>query len=264
MLAQLQQYVASPERNPREELGAQARRREEMVADARRRLAERPEDLTRFELSLRDAREGTIISEDHNYWIDYSSTYRVREVLMECGSRLAAAGVLGARADVRFLRWAEVRQALLSLPDGDQRALIVKRKREMEHWRGVTPPSSLGTFKESPEEVSGGGSTLRGNPGSPGTARGPARILRTVADAERLRDGDVLVSATSAPPWTAFFGIVAGVVTDAGDLLSHTAVVAREYGVPAVVGAVGATSLIEEGDTLEIDGSRGEVVVVNR
>ena len=101
-----------------------------------------------------------------------------------------------------------------------------------------------------------------GNPGSPGVATGRVRVVRTLADAHLLLPGEVLVAETTAPPWTPFFERAAAVVTDVGGILSHSAVVAREYRVPAVVGAGDATSLLHDGTLVEVDGSAGVVRVL--
>jgi phosphoenolpyruvate synthase/pyruvate phosphate dikinase len=95
--------------------------------------------------------------------------------------------------------------------------------------------------------------------GSPGTARGRARVIRSLADAHRLGAGEVLVTETTAPPWTPLFARAAAIVTDAGGILSHCAVVAREYGVPAVVGTRTGTRAIEDGRLVEVDGTAGTV-----
>jgi len=100
---------------------------------------------------------------------------------------------------------------------------------------------------------------LRGQAGSAGVARGPARVIRSLAEAHHLQPGDILVTATTAPPWTPLFLTAAGVVTDTGGLLSHGAVVSREYGIPAVVGTHWATSRIADGQMIEIDGNNGLV-----
>lgn len=103
---------------------------------------------------------------------------------------------------------------------------------------------------------------LRGQAGSPGKARGPARIIRSLAEAHRLQPGDILVTTTTAPPWTPLFLTAAAVVTDAGGLLSHGAVVSREYRIPAVVGTRDATTRIPDGQMLEVDGDQGLVSFV--
>jgi pyruvate,water dikinase len=103
---------------------------------------------------------------------------------------------------------------------------------------------------------------IHGSAGSAGTVRGTARIIGSIAEAGRLQPGDILVAETTAPPWTPLFATVAAVVTDTGGVLSHCAVVAREYGIPAVVGTQIATVAIRDGDTIEVDGDAGIVRIV--
>jgi len=98
--------------------------------------------------------------------------------------------------------------------------------------------------------------------GSPGTARGVARVIRSLGDAERLHEGEVLVTETTAPPWTPLFARAAAIVTDAGGMLSHCAVVAREYRIPAVVGTKIGTVAIRDGQLVEVDGTNGIVRLI--
>jgi pyruvate,water dikinase len=100
---------------------------------------------------------------------------------------------------------------------------------------------------------------LAGNAGSPGVARGPARVIRSITEAVKLQPGDVLVAETTAPPWTPLFALAAAVVTDTGGILSHCAIVAREYAIPAVVGTGLATTTIQDGQLVEVDGNAGLV-----
>ena len=100
---------------------------------------------------------------------------------------------------------------------------------------------------------------LHGMRGSPGVARGTARVLRSLGEADRLEAGDVLVAETTAPPWTPLFGRAVAIVTDAGGILSHCAVVAREYEIPAVVGTKMGRSVIRDGQEIEVDGTNGTV-----
>ena len=100
---------------------------------------------------------------------------------------------------------------------------------------------------------------LRGHAGSAGVVRGPARVIHTLSESAKLRLGDVLVAATTTPPWTPLFAIAGAVVTDTGGVLSHCAVVAREYRIPAVVGTGNATQRIHNGQMVEVDGSAGIV-----
>jgi len=121
---------------------------------------------------------------------------------------------------------------------------------------------AIGKFFGGPPPATEEPGIIRGNAGSPGRARGPARVVRSLAEADRLRPGDVLVAETTAPPWTPLFASAAAIVTDTGGILSHCAVVAREYGIPAVVGTGSATARISDGQLLEVDGGAGLVRVL--
>jgi pyruvate,water dikinase len=112
-----------------------------------------------------------------------------------------------------------------------------------------------------PPEPSGHPGELRGMAGSRGVASGRARVARTLQEAGSLQPGEILVAITTMPPWTPLFGVAAAVVTESGGPLSHCAIVAREYGIPAVVGAPDATSRITTGQRITVDGSSGVVTI---
>jgi pyruvate,water dikinase len=103
---------------------------------------------------------------------------------------------------------------------------------------------------------------VNGLPGSAGVARGTARVIRSLAEAGKLQPGDVLVAIATEPPWTPLFATASAIVTDSGGVLSHSAVVAREYRIPAVVGTGNATTTFKDGQLLEVDGNAGTVRVV--
>ncbi len=100
---------------------------------------------------------------------------------------------------------------------------------------------------------------MNGNPASQGTASGRARVIMNIEDGERLEPGDILVCPSTAPPWTPLFAIAAAVVTDSGGMLSHSAIVAREYAIPCVVGTQVGTQKIHDGAMITVDGSQGLV-----
>ncbi len=106
---------------------------------------------------------------------------------------------------------------------------------------------------------SGPAVALTGTPGSHGTAAAPARIVRGPSDFATVRRGDILVCPYTDPAWTPLFTVVAGVVTETGGALSHAAIVAREYGIPAVLGVAHATSLIDNGAQIAVDGTAGTI-----
>jgi rifampicin phosphotransferase len=277
----LQRYLSQPDRHPLEDLAVLAASRERVVAEAGERLRAYPESVrVRFEWLLPIAQEALVLSEDHGFWLDQRSWYRVRLVLLEFGRRFAAAGVIDERDDIFYLTLPEIRETAEGPPRLDRRRLIAGRRAEMEYFRTIAPPPAIGMAPSSPPpdsplrrfEAKFWGvsppppteqSILRGSAGSPGTIRGPARVIHTISEAGRLRPGDILIAEMTSPAWSSLFATVAAVVTDTGGVLSHCAVVAWEYGIPAVVGTGNATALVRDGQIVEVDGSAGVVRIVS-
>jgi pyruvate,water dikinase len=185
---------------------------------------------------------------------------------LRVGRRFVQAGILTDPRDVFFLHVEEVSRALRDPPD--LRRLVADRRADHERWSAVRPPKYLGkppasdappnrfepkTVEQTDDRV------LQGVGACAGTARGAARIVRSPQDFGRVQPGDVLVCPSSNPSWVPLFGIIAGLVTNTGGVLSHAAVVAREFGVPAVVGTGDATQRLRDGQLLEVDGTVGEV-----
>jgi phosphohistidine swiveling domain-containing protein len=276
----LKDYVSRPDSaSPAHELERQANEREAAVAEARDRLQGYPAPVVaQFEAMLEAAQIGLLLTEDHGFYIDAWSVSLVRELLSELGARLVSDGVLDDREDVLMLTYDDLRVAALDLPATDPRALVEDRRAQLAAYAGATPPPVLGTMPTAPPpdspltrmamKFSGvpAPSTepdvVRGAAGSSGRATGVARVVRSLAEAGALAPGEILVAATTAPPWTPLFAIAGAVVTDTGGILSHSAVVAREYGIPAVVGAGTATTAIRDGDVVEVDGDAGTVRIV--
>lgn len=280
VLTNLRDYLGQPDRDPDSDLAALAAEREQLLAAARRHLAEHPPEVRgQFEFLLKAGQEGNILQENHNFWIDGRVNHEVRQVLLEAGRRLAGRGVLTERDDVFHLTIDEVRAALEGAPGAELEERIARRKDELARWADVPSPPVLGTFPPGPPpddpvaravfKMFGGipkeaarSNEITGMPGSPGVARGPARVIRSLAEAHRLEAGDVLVAETTSPPWTPLFATVVAVVTDTGGILSHAAVVAREYQIPAVLGTKRASGAIRDGQLLEVDGDEGVVRIL--
>jgi phosphohistidine swiveling domain-containing protein len=286
VLDRLRAYVAQPDdEDPARAQQELAAEREEARTLVRQRLAASPREAReRFEFLLAAASTGVVITEDHGFWIDFRASYKVRRVLSEFGWRLVPAA-LNVPTDVFFLTLDELREAAAADRTPDCRDLVAARQAEMERFAAVRPPEQLGTplpppppgappnpFMRSmakfngrtygvPEPDSSGQdpAVVTGHPGSPGKVRGVARVVRHLDDAGRLAPGDVLVAETTTPPWTPLFATLAAVVTDTGGVLSHCAVVAREYGMPAVVGTGDGTDRIPDGAVVEVDGDAGVV-----
>jgi len=185
------------------------------------------------------------------------------------GKRLFASGVIAASEDVFYLTAGELRESLATLPAVGRQALAEQRRAEIDYFHAISPPMALGMQPQQPT-TSGQRSTsegwlgkrsqlLRGHAGSPGVAQGPARVVRSLSEAGKLEPGDILVAESLSSSWTPLFAVAAGVVTDTGGILGHAAVVAREYGIPAVLGTEVGTSSIRDGQVVELDGNQGIV-----
>jgi phosphohistidine swiveling domain-containing protein len=275
----LKDYATQPDSaSPGHELDRLVSERDAAVAEARERLRGYPAPVVaQFEAMLAAARVGLLLTEDHGFYIDAYAASLLRDLLSEMGRRLVADGVIDEREDVLMLTYDDLRVAALDLPGTDPRTLVEQRRAKMAEHAGVTSPQRLGTMPAGPppnspltrlvgKSVTPAPSSepgvVTGAAGSAGRVTGVARVVRSLAEAGALAPGEVLVAETTAPPWTPLFGIAAAVVTDTGGILSHSAVVAREYGIPAVVGADNATAVIADGDVVEVDGEAGTVRVV--
>ncbi len=169
----------------------------------------------------------------------------------EAARRLVARGQLPAPDDLRLLYLGEVEAALTN--HGRPLGELVERRRRQ---RGVA--EAIWWDRGQPQEDSEG--VLHGQPASAGQARGPARVIHSPAQFSRLQPGDVLVCPYTDPTWTPLFALASAVVADSGGPLSHAAIVAREYGIPAVLGTSSATRL-PDGASLFVDGTRGIVTL---
>jgi len=178
--------------------------------------------------------------------------------IQELGRRLAKAGVLESEEDVVHLVMPELRQAWPPSEEGTKalREAVERRKRRRE---------ALGAWAAHPPEAKApleAGVLLSGLPGSPGTAEGPARVILGPHQFGELRQGDVLVCPYTNPSWTPLFHRAAAVVADWGGANSHAAIVAREYGVPAVMGTGDGTKKLTTGQRVRVDGTAGRVYPV--
>ena len=280
VIEMLRDYVGRPDdADPALELERLAAEREAAIAQARERLQGYPAPVVgQFEAMLEAAQAGIVLSEDHGFYIDAWSSSLARELLSEMGDRLAAEGVLDDPEDVLMLTYDDLRVAALDLPGTDPRTLVEDRRARLAEHADVAPPQVLGTLPEGPPPDSpitrlmmkfagvpapaGEAGLVRGAAGSPGRVTGTARVVRSLAEATALAAGEILVAEMTSPPWTPLFAVAAAVVTDTGGILSHSAVVAREYGIPAVVGAGVATTTIRDGDVVEVDGDAGTVRIL--
>lgn len=198
----------------------------------------------------------------------------VRPPLLSLGRKLAGLGAIEAADDVFFLRMSELAEAATGTRFT---SAVSDRKTEYAVHSALTPPLSIGA-PMSPEQIArnpmlvalwGYGVATRGTAGevvgqaaSRGIVTGRARVAHTLAEAELLEEGEILVCTFTSPPWTPLFAIAAAVVTNAGGVLSHAAIEAREYGIPCVAGTQNATDVIPDGAMIEVDGGTGVVRIL--
>ncbi|WP_425307660.1 PEP/pyruvate-binding domain-containing protein [Ammonicoccus fulvus] len=198
-----------------------------------------------------------------------------RAYARELGRRLVAAGALAEPDGVFWLRRTELAEAARRLDDGGSVDSFADRVAERKViWRGqrlVTPPPILPldsrwhAFDSMMPTVMGdqGGATLKGTGASGGRVSGIARVMHGPEDFGGMQPGEILVAAITTPAWTPLFALAAGVVTDVGGPLSHSSIVAREYGIPAVLGTTVATARIKTGDRILVDGEAGTVTLLD-
>ena len=175
------------------------------------------------------------------------------------------AGVLREREDIFFLTFAGAPRRRAHEPRRSTE-LIRERKDAFRSYQALTPPRVLTSDGEAVagayrrDDVPAG--ALVGLPVSAGTVEGRARVILDMADAD-LEPGDILVTAFTDPSWTPLFVAIAGLVTEVGGLMTHGAVIAREYGLPAVVGVEHATRLIHDGQRIRVHGTDGYVEILS-
>jgi phosphohistidine swiveling domain-containing protein len=248
------------------------------AADRDRREAETleridPAQRPAFAELLERVKRAAPLEEGHTLYIDQRGLQAVREVLLGFGARLVAQGRLDRREDVFMLDRHKLRKALLHDHGARLQAEANRRRAELDDARGRepelivgAPPAPTGAadpifikFYGTPGVERGDARRLIGHPASPGRASGTARVVQDASDLGRVSAGDVLVCTTTTPSWTPVFASLAALVTDTGGILCHAAVIAREYGLPAVVGTETATRRIADGSMVTVDGSTGDV-----
>ena len=230
--------------------------------------------------------------EEHKFFCDYWFLTRWWNKIREFGELLERNGFLEASEDVFQLSRYEVASALdelvltwatggLSLGPKHWPPIVARRKEILKKLGEWTPPPAIGVTPEAvtdpmtimlwgvtTERVQewarqqDGGSVLNGAAASPGVTEGLARVVRSVDQISDVRDGEILVCGSTSPAWAPIFSKIKATVTDVGGVMSHAAIVAREYGLPAVVGTGRATAAIRTGQTIRVDGTEGTVTLL--
>lgn len=264
-LGTLKMFLREEGRDPYARQREAIERRERAVAQVERRLGRLR--LRLFRSTLETAQRFAPMRE--NGIADVGLAYPIiRQMLLKLGSRLSAAGCIQEAADVFWLREEEVVDAGIKLDLGqsvdDLSHEVERRKRSWDKAKRLSPPRMLphkilGIEFGRLMPFRGRGLVLSGVAASPGQVVAPARVLTSPADFDRMNTGDVLVASITTPAWTPLFARASAIVTDIGGPLSHGSIVAREYGIPAVLGTGSATSRIQDGDRITVNGSEGKV-----
>jgi pyruvate, water dikinase len=230
--------------------------------------------------------------EEHKFFCDYWFLTRWWNKVREFGALLASRGFIADGEDIFHLSRHEVATALdeliLTWATGGQPLgpahwppIVARRQELLDKLASWTPPPALGV---APAEITDpmtimlwgvttervrewarqqdGGAELKGAAASPGIVEGIAHVVRSVSEIVDVREGEILVCGSTSPAWAPIFSKITATVTDVGGVMSHAAIVCREYGLPAVVGTGRATSRIRTGQTIRVDGSTGVVTLV--
>ncbi len=218
------------------------------------------------------------LTPDHHFYIDQGTNARLRLVLIAIGEKLVESGLLDDAEDVMFLRYNELRILMFNPDEIDVRETVSDRRDELEDSYEVRPPEWIGTateealafpyaalwgfpekfYRKPPEKAD----EVVGLAASAGVVEGSARVVMSMDEADQVETGDILVCRMTNPAWVVLFTKVSGLVTDAGGATSHPAVVSREFGIPAVVGASDATVRIKTGDRVRVNGATGIVEIL--
>jgi pyruvate,water dikinase len=270
------------------------RERDRIAAEYRALLAS-DEERAAFDQMLSLCRLVFPYVEDHKFYCEHWFTTRFFQKIREFGALLAAFGVLAEADDIFHLHHSEADQALadvmLAWSAGSEplgaahfRPLVAERKRILAVLRDWSPPPALGPVPEAlndpavhmlwgvTQETIGAwlrqsqpahAGEIHGCAASPGVVEGTARVLRDVNQIGEVREDEILVCPVTAPSWAPVFAKIKAAVSDIGGAMSHAAIVAREYGMPAVVGTAEATRRIRTGQRVRVDGDRGIVEILD-
>jgi pyruvate,water dikinase len=186
-----------------------------------------------------------------------------KQALLKEAEQLIQKGVIHEKEDIYYLTFEELSEVVRT--NKLDYEIISQRKDEYKLYEKLTPPRVItsdgeiitGEYKR--ENIPAG--AIAGLPVSSGVIEGRARIILNMEDAD-LEDGDILVTSFTDPSWTSLFVSIKGLVTEVGGLMTHGAVIAREYGLPAVVGVENATELIKDGQRIRVHGTEGYVEIL--
>jgi pyruvate,water dikinase len=280
---------ASLER-PYEQLRAQ---RAQLIADYRELLSTK-EERDAYDQMITLAHRVFPYVEGHKFYCEHWYTNLFFNKIREFGALLKSHGFFASAEDVFQLTHYELESAIIDLmiswsngspPRGPAHwpQIVAERRAALAQWAKLDTPPALGPVPDVIDDpaivmlwgitresldtwleasAAGDSNEIRGFAASSGVVEGPARIVKSVEEISRLQKGDILICQVTNPTWAPIFQKISGAVSDIGGSMSHAAIVAREYGLPAVVGTGSATSRIRDGQRVRVDGGRGVVTIL--
>ncbi len=257
----LEGYLHADERvNPEVSQQHQRAVREETTAQVEARL--NPFRRAIFRWLLKNTQKGVRARDNYRSYVT-KFLYPMRKLFAKLGRRWMERGWLDRQDDIFFLTVSDIDEIIatddpLALKK-DLHTVVADRRAAFDFWRHVIPADAIGPDGTPVVIQQADKSYLQGVAASGGRARGTARLVRSVGEARRLTAGDILVTSATDPGWTPVFPLVSGLVLEIGGQLSHGAIIAREYGVPAVINVSGAMQSIRDGQVIVVDGTHGRV-----
>ena len=259
------QILGANRTSPSDILQRQAAVREAALAEIRVRFGWRLHRWVIFSWWYRRLCRFFALREANRHHLMYYSA-AMRSLLLRLGEWLVEQTVLTEREDIFYLTLQE-RAEVLAGSSNDWKGMVQDRRTERARWARISVPDTIRDWNHvasSGEDVSTViplDGILRGTPISGGRAVGPVRCVRSIEDWSRVRRGDILVVAVIDPGMAPLFGVAAGLVAEMGGTLSHGAIIAREFGLPAVANVSGIISRLKEGDRISLDADRGEIIL---
>jgi phosphohistidine swiveling domain-containing protein len=265
VVAMVQNYLVAGESiNPIAAEKRQRQRRLETTASIEKKLD--PLRRAIFRSILKRAQRTVTVRDNSRYYMTMF-IFPMRKLYAELGQRWAERGWLKQANDIFFLTASEIEACIegraASVSPGNLQSKAANRRLAYEYWFTIVPPDTIGPDGMPLINEVDASHILKGTPASSGTIRGRARIVQTVHEAMQLTPGDILVAQATDPGWTPVFPLVSGIVLEIGGQLSHGAIIAREYAIPAVVNVQGAMRLIQDGQEIVVDGTQGCIYLNN-
>ena len=228
----------------------------------------------KFNKLLNETREAAKLREEQVAFITIGWPV-MRKALLIISKELVSRNIISEKNDIFFLEYQDLVKCINNLStSGSLEEIIKERKLTWEKQKLLSPPDVLGKLSPFLIKIMGKYETLMGSniekndnniygmPASPGKVVGLARVILNPSEFHSLQKGEILIAPQTGPAWTSLFTLASGIITDTGSILAHASLIAREFGLPAVVGTGNATKVLHSGDKVSLDGNTGEIVLL--